>query len=396
MSINLAKVRADTPGIEHVVHFNNAGAALMPRPVLDALKHHLDREAAIGGYEAEAEANRLIEHSYDAAARLINAGRDEIAIVENATVAWDIAFYGLAQGFRRGDRILTAMAEYASNYIAYLQLHKRSGIVIDVVPNDGFGQLDVGALEAMIDDRVKLISVTHVPTNGGLVNPAAAIGQVARRHGIPYLLDACQSVGQMPIDVAAIGCDMLSATGRKYLRGPRGTGFLYVRRSLMDRIEPPFLDLRAATWTDTDSYQLRPDARRFENWENYVAGKIGLGVAIDYALDLGLAAIYRRISELAAQMRAGLAQCDGVSVTDIGREQCGIVTFRHDRREADDIVAGLSRAGINVSTSGRVSTLLDMQARGLEKIVRAPVHYYNTAQEIDLFLEHLRSILGGN
>ena len=396
MSIDLAKVRAETPGVEHVVHLNNSGAALMPRPVLEALKQHLDREAEIGGYEAEAEADGLIEHSYDAAARLINASRDEIAIVENATMAWDIAFYGLAQGFKRGDRILTAMAEYASNYIAYLQLHKRSGIVIDVVPNDGFGQLDVGALEAMIDDRVKLISVTHVPTNGGLVNPAAAIGQVARRHGIPYLLDACQSVGQMPIDVAAIGCDMLSATGRKYLRGPRGTGFLYVRRSLMDRIEPPFLDLRAATWTDTDSYQLRPDARRFENWENYVAGKIGLGVAIDYALDLGLAAIYRRISELAAQMRAGWAQCDGVSVTDIGREQCGIVTFRHDRREADDIVKGLSRAGINVSTSGRASTLLDMQARGLEKIVRAPVHYYNTAQEIDLFLERLGPILSSD
>jgi selenocysteine lyase/cysteine desulfurase len=393
MSIDLAKVRADTPGVDHVVHFNNSGAALMPRPVLDALKHHLDREATIGGYEAEAEADALIEHSYDAVAQLINADRDEIAIVENATVAWDIAFYGLAQSFSRGDRILTAMAEYASNYIAYLQLRKRSGIVIDVVPNDDFGQLDVGALEAMIDDRVKLISVTHVPTNGGLVNPAAAIGTVARRHGIPYLLDACQSVGQMPIDVAAIGCDMLSATGRKYLRGPRGTGFLYVRRSLMDRIEPPFLDLRAATWTEADSFQLRPDARRFENWENYVAGKIGLGVAVDYALDIGLDAIYARIGNLAARMRAGLAACDGVTVTDIGREQCGIVTFRHDRRAAPDIVDGLRRAGINASASSRFSTLLDMQARGLDKVVRAPVHYYNSEQEVDLFLDRLERIL---
>ena len=396
MSVDLEKVRADTPGVGHVVHFNNSGAALMPRPVLDALKHHLDREATIGGYEAESEAEPLIEHSYDAAARLINAGRDEIAIVENATVAWDIAFYGLAQGFTRGDRILTAMAEYASNYIAYLQLQKRTGIVIDVVPNDEFGQLDVGVLEAMIDDRVKLISVTHVPTNGGLVNPAAAIGAVAQRHGIPYLLDACQSVGQMPIDVAAIGCDMLSATGRKYLRGPRGTGFLYVRRSLMDRIEPPFLDLRAATWTEADSFQLRPDARRFENWENYVAGKIGLGVAIDYALDIGLDAIYARIAELATRMRDGLAACDGVTVTDIGREQCGIVTFRHDRHEADSIIDALRQAGINVSASGQSSTLLDMQARGLERIVRAPVHYYNSAQEVDLFLERLGQILGGN
>ena len=392
MTIDLARARRDTPAAAQVLHFNNAGAALMPTPVLETQLRHLQQEAAMGGYEAADAADERREAVYDSIARLINAERQEIALVENATVAWDLAFYAIS--FKPGDRILTARAEYASNYIAFLQAARRTGAVIEVVPSDDSGALDVAALERMIDERVRLIAITHVPTNGGLVNPAADVGRVARRHGILYLLDACQSVGQMPIDVAAIGCDMLSATGRKFLRGPRGTGFLYVRRRLQP-VEQPFLDLQGATWVAPDRYEPRPDARRFENWENNVAAQLGLGTAVDYALGWGLAAIEARVGALAEDLRRRLRAIRGVTVTDLGRKRCGIVTFTVADRAADDVVAALRERRINTVSSSPRSTLLDATARRLPPVVRASVHYYNSEDEVARFADVLAALTGG-
>ena len=392
MTIDLARARGDTPGAAEVLHFNNAGAALMPTPVLEAQLRHLQQEAAIGGYEAADAADDRREAVYESIARLINAERQEIALVENATVAWDLAFYAIP--FKPGDRILTARAEYASNYIAFLQVARRSGAVIEVVPSDDSGALDVGALERMLDGRVRLIAITHVPTNSGLVNPAAEVGRVARRHGILYLLDACQSVGQMPIDVAAIGCDMLSATGRKYLRGPRGCGCLYVRRGVLDQLEPPCLDLPAATWVAPDRYELRPDARRFENWESNIAAQLGLGAAVDYALGWGLAAIEARVVALAEDLRERLRAIPGVTVTDLGRKRCGIVTFTVADRAADDIVAALHQRKVNTVSSSPGSTLLDATARKLPPVVRASVHYYNGEDEVARFAGVLAELAG--
>jgi selenocysteine lyase/cysteine desulfurase len=388
--IDLLRARRETPGCEQILHFNNAGASLMPQPVLEATLGHLQLEAEIGGYEAEDRSRAALEHAYDAAATLLGCQRDEIAVVENATRAWDMAFYAVPLG--PGDRILTARAEYGSNYIAFLQIARKTGAIIEVIPNDEHGQLSVEALRDAIDDRVKLIAMTHVPTNGGLVNPAAAVGRVAREAGVLYLLDACQSVGQMPIDVNAIGCDMLSATGRKYLRGPRATGLLYVRRAVLDRLEPPFLDIHAAQWVASDRFEIRPDARRFENWDTNCAGKIGLGVAIDYTLQWGLEAIGARISTLATELRMRLADLPGIVVRDLGADQCGIVTFTVDGKEPAEIQRALAERNINVSVSTARSTLLDMQARGISDLVRASVHYYNSEGEVERFCAALDSI----
>lgn len=390
MTIDVVRARRETPGCANVLHFNNAGSSLMPRPVLDATVDYLNQEAQIGGYETADREEAALERFYDAAAELLGCGRDEIAFIENATRAWDMAFYSLP--FAPGDRILTARAEYASNVIAFLQVAQRTGAVVEVIPSDESGQVSVAALQRMIDERVKLIAITHVPTNGGLVNPAVEVGQVARAAGIPYLLDACQSAGQMPLDVNAIGCDMLSTTGRKYLRGPRGTGFLYVRRDLAQQLEPPMLDLHAATWSAPDRYQIRDDTRRFENWETNFAGKVGLGVALDYALGWGLEAIWERISALAARLRSCLAAIPGVTVTDIGAVQGGIVTFTVAGVPANAVGEALAAQRINVTTSGASSTRFDMEARGLREIVRASVHYYNDEAEVERFCEAVEAI----
>ncbi|NBC17231.1 MAG: aminotransferase class V-fold PLP-dependent enzyme [Bacteroidetes bacterium] len=391
MPIDVARARRETPGCAHVAHFNNAGAALMPQSVLDAMRDHLDREARLGGYEAHDAARDAVEQAYDAVAALLHAHRDEIALVENATRAWDMAFYGLP--LTEGDRILTTPASYASNYIAFLQRTRRTGARVEVVATDEAGQIDLDALRNALDDRVKLIALTHVPTNGGLVNPAAAVGQIARDAGIPYLLDACQSAGQLPLDVGVLGADMLSGTSRKFLRGPRGVGFLYVRRDFLDRLDPPLLDLHAATWTAPDQYELRPDARRFETWETNVAARIAFGVAVDYALSWGIDAIWARVQPLAETLRERLRTLPGVHVRDLGRIRCGIVTFHTDAVEAAVLQQRLRAGDINVSVATPRSTLLDAEGRQLPDLVRASVHYYNTEDEIDHLCTALADIV---
>lgn len=391
-TFDLERLRADTPGVAHRTHLNNAGAALMPRPVLAAMTEHLRREAEIGGYEAAEAAQASLEGVYGSVARLIGAGRDEVALVENATVAWQMAFYALARSFRPGERILTARAEYAANYVAMLQVAERTGAVIEVIPDDPRGVLDPEALRRMLDERVRLIAVTWVPTNGGLVNPAAAIGRLAQAHGIPFLLDACQAVGQMPVEVAALGCDLLAATGRKFLRGPRGTGFLYVRRGLLATLEPAMIDHFGAPWVAPGSYRLRPDARRFETWESCYAARLGLGAAVDYAQALGLEAIAARCRRLARRLREGLAGMAGVRLHDLGPDPAAIVSFTLDRVTADEVKARCAAAGINVSVSRPSSTLLDASARGLPPLVRASPHYYNSEAEIDRALATIHAL----
>lgn len=363
----------------------------MPAPVVETMKRHIDLESEIGGYAAADRESARLEAVYGSVARLLNTAPDEIALTENATVAWQMAFYALP--LRAGDRILTAEAEYAANYVAFLQVAKRTGAIIDIVPSNASGELDIHALERMIDQRVKLIAITWVPTNGGLVNPAEAVGKIARAHGIPYLLDACQAVGQMEVDVEAIGCDMLSATGRKFLRGPRGTGFLYVRRALLQRLEPPMIDHFAAPWVARDQYRLRDDARRFETWENNYTARLGLGAAVDYALNVGIRPVEQRCRMLADRLRSGLGSIRGVTIRDLGHAPGAIVSFTIKGYEAEAIVSSAAAAGITIGASDPSSTRIDAEMRSLPVVVRASPHYYNTEAEIDRLIGLLTDLV---
>jgi selenocysteine lyase/cysteine desulfurase len=381
MTIDKQAAREDLLSEPGFTHLDNAGAALMPRCVLQAQIDHLRLEACVAGYEAERLRHDAIEAVYDSVARLINCRRDEVAIVENATVGWMMAFYAIP--FQPGDRILTAEAEYASNYLAYLQMARDRGVVVDSIPSAESGEVCIESLEAMIDSRVKLIAITHVPTNGGLVNPVEEIGAVAKAHDILYLVDACQSAGQIVLDVDAIRCDMLSATGRKYLRGPRGVGFLYVSSRVLDSLHPPMIDLFSAKWIDAGHYELRADARRFENWESNYAARLGLGCAIDYALAIGIGEIETEVTRLADSLRVQLAAISGVSVHDIGKRKCGIVTFSVAGVDSTEVVSRLRESGINTSVTTPSSTLIDATRRALPDMVRSSVHYYNQDSELE-------------
>ena len=394
MQRDLQKVQDDIIADKQLIHFNNAGASLMPKPVLDAQVEHLILEAKIGGYEAARQKNKEIEAIYNSVATLINANSSEIALVENATIGWLSAFQSIS--FSSGDRILTAECEYGSNYLSYLKLKETVDVSIEIIPSNLYGEVCTDALSEMIDDKVKLISITHIPTNGGLVNPIIEIGKIANKHDILYLVDACQTAGQLAIDVKEIGCDFLSATGRKYLRGPRGSGFLFVKKERIKDLCPPMVDVRSATWKSNTCFELRADAKRFENWENNYSALLGLGCAIDYALNIGLDTISQISKSLSDKLRIQLSAIQGVEVRDIGREKCAIVSFSVKHMDAQEIVNALSKEHINVSCSKPTSTLIDANKRNLPNLVRASLHYFNTSSQVDIFCQKLIKIINNS
>lgn len=385
--MNTDLLRAQTPACQDLIHFNNAGAALSPQAVNDALFQHLLLEQRIGGYEAGDATQAAQENFYHAFGRLLNCNPREIAYIENATRAWTLLLQ--AMPLTQGDRIITGQSEYASNYMTLLHLAKTRHIRIEVIPNDSSGQICLQTLHNKLDEDVRLIALTHVPSQSGVIHPAVEVGKIARKHRIFYLLDACQSAGQIDLNVDEIGCDMLTGSGRKYMRGPRGTGFMYVRQGMQDYLEPASVDLHSASWTRKDSYTLRDDARRFENWEHYVAGKIALGVAADYACDLGMGAIEERVRTLAARLRASLQALPGITVHEQGDYLSGIVTFSDASQDAVTLQQKLRQQQINTSVARHQANLLDFSRRNLPDINRASVHYYNTDAEIDTFCQAL-------
>ncbi len=380
--IDINAVRRNTEGVQYVAHFNNAGSSLLPKPVAYAMTDYLHDEIRYGGYETMEKYQDDISLIYKHLAQMLNAQPSEIALLQSASLAWLKVFFSIP--FRKGDKVLVSRADYITNYLSYLQVQERHEIEIEIIPDDSFGQTSPEALAKMIDSKVKLISITHIPSAGGLVNPVEEIGKIAKENGILYMLDACQAVGQMPLDVQKIGCDVLTATGRKYMRAPRGTGFLYLNQRLLDEklLSPIFLDGRSASWTDEKTYTLQPNAQVFENFENHWGGLLGLGKATEYALQLGLENIWERIQMLSKNLRQQLSEIQGVNVRDRGEKLCGIVTFEMANKSPELILQALKAKNINVSLAKKQSTLLDMKNRNLESLVRASVHYFNTEEEI--------------
>jgi selenocysteine lyase/cysteine desulfurase len=378
--IDLAAAREQTPGCADHVFLDSAGSSLPTSRVLDAVVSHLRREAEVGGYRAAAERSADLDALPAAVGRLLGCSADLVALTDSATRAWNQ--FVTALPLAHGDRVLICGTEYASNAIALLQRVRADGCAVEVVPNDDTGVVDLAALEKLLDERVRLVSLVHVPTNSGQVAPVREVVELAHQAGALVLLDACQSVGQLDVDVDELGVDALTATGRKWLRAPRGTGFLYVRREVLDTLEPATPDLRGATWTTPDGYELEPGARRFELWEYDVAGRLGLKEAVEHLLELGIDEGERTVRSRAADLRRALGDVPGVTVRDVGPDLSGIVSFTVVDVDPERVRDQLLQERVTVSVSGAASTRLDMTERGLDAVVRASPHYFVSPDDI--------------
>jgi selenocysteine lyase/cysteine desulfurase len=385
--------RDDTPACSRLIHLNNAGAALAPRPVREAIRAHLDLEDRLGGYEAAEATVDALRAGYEAVGQVLGADRRNIALVQNSTVAYTQAITAFDLG--PGDLILTSRSDYASNQIMFLSLARRRGVETVRAPDSPEGGIDPDQVRRLVARRrPALVALTWIPTNSGLVQPAEAVGEICRNAEVPYLIDGCQAVGQMPIDVSRLHCDFLAAAARKFLRGPRGLGFLYVSdRMLAAGRHPLLVDMHGATWTEADEFALTPDARRFETWEFAYALVLGLGAAARYALDVGLETARDRTRELAAYVRKRLAELPKVRVLDRGPELCAIATAAINGRDAKEIKLALRARGINTSSPEREDAVIDMDEKRASSALRISPHYYNTHEEIDTAVGVLEEVL---
>ena len=394
--MDIEQIRADTPALAEITYMNAAGAAISPEPVYNAMVFMLDEEARIGGYHTHYKYQQELEIDlYASVAKLINAKPSEIAIVENATIAWQKVFYSLALTWQTGDIILSSTLEYGANLVAFMHVKKLYGIETLVIPDNEFGEVDADALDAQIEDLKSagknpvLIAISHMPSNNGLIQPADAIGKVANKHNIIYLLDACQSVGQCPVNVKKIGCDYLTTTSRKFLRGPRGNGFLYVSSQQLETIEPHTLDFFGAELDGANHYNLRKDARRFEGWENAYALRAGLHAACDYALDLGIHKIWKRSQVVANKLRTAIAETPNMHLADLGTTKSSIITCYHETKSSEQIRSFLEEEKIHLTLAGDHSAPWDGEKRKLPQKLRFSPHYYNDENDMDKVIEIL-------
>lgn len=382
---DIARIRSDTPSCSKLIHFNNAGSALSPQIVTDATINHLLLEQELGGYEAATKANDDILGFYSSLASLLNCSPQDLAFVENASRAWQLALYSIP--WQRGDQIITAENEYVSNFLGLLHLQHQKGVEIILTPSLENGLVDLEKLEQAITGRTKLIALTHIASQRGDIQPAADVGKLAKAYNVLYLLDACQSAGQVVLDVNSIGCDFLCGTGRKYLRGPRGTGFLFASAAARNATEPMFVDNHSALWKHPNSYSIQASALRFETWERNIAGKIGLAKAVSYANDIGMENIEKTVRRLAKDLSSKLSKVRGIRVFEQSNDRSGIVTFQKQGHTATELANVLRLANINTSVSKAQNAQLDLAKNNIGDINRASIHYYNTSAEIDRFVE---------
>ena len=382
-TIDVAAARAATPGCGERAFLLSAGSSLPTQSTLDAVVGHLRREAEVGGYAAADEVAGVLRQGRADLAGLVGGRPDEIALATSDTAAWIKAWWGWVAGGNvpAASTVLIDRLIYHSHYAALVATQPLAGFEIRLMPSLGDGTIDLDAV--VLGDDVSAICATMIGTHCGNINPIAELGALARAADVPVFLDACQAIGQIQLDVVELGCHVLTATGRKFLRGPRGTGMLWVDSAVTDRFQPPGIDGTSAGWSAAAGIDVHPGIARFEEYEFGFAAMVGLASAASQARQLGMASIEAQVRQLADDLRDGLEALPGVSGTDVAKSRSAIVTFQVDGVAAGDVVAAASRDGIVINESTAVWAALDMGAKGLSQVVRASPHYFNTHDELD-------------
>lgn len=380
---DIDQIRKDTLGCTDKTFLNSAGSSLMPKTVLEKMTAYLREEEQFGGYDVATKQAEILNEFYSETAKLINCKPQNIAFTTSATDAYAKALASIP--FKSGDSIITTDDDYVANQIALISLQKRLNIAIHRIKKLPNHELDLAHLENLIRQyQPKLIAVTHIPTNSGLIQDVAAVGKICQQHEILYLVDACQSVGQLVVDVATIGCDFLTATGRKFLRGPRGTGFLFVSEKVLKlNLAPLFLDMNGAKWTATDDYEIMDSAKRFEIWEKPCAAIIGFTEAMRYANNVGLSNIESYNLALSKKLRQLLMENENLRVLDEGTHLASIVTFIPKNLSFEGLQSLLSKNNIFYSVSYKSSALIDFTAKDVDWAARFSPHYFNTLEEME-------------
>lgn len=389
---DLNKVRRDTPHCQDRIFLNSAGSSLMPNQVLDRMKHYLDEEAQYGGYKLYEMYESEINEFYLETAKILNCQPHNIAYTFNATDAFAQAIYSIP--FESGDIIITSDDDYISNHIQFNALYKRFGVQTIRVNNLENGELDLIHLERLIrEHNPKLISITHVPTNTGKVQDVESVGELCESYDILYIVDACQSVGQMPVDVEKVKCDFLSVTGRKFLRGPRGTGFLFVSdRVLKMGLTPLRLDGWSANWVAPNRFEFHESARRYEVYEQSYSCTLGFKEAIRYANEIGLEEIYTYNQELLTRLKSNLAAHGDILFLDQGERLVNIFSFQKKGVSKAKIEEALTEHEVYFSSAFRGSALIDFDKKGVDWSIRLSPHYFNTMAEIDQISEIIKNV----
>lgn len=390
MDVN--KIREDTPGCEDKIFVNSAGSSLVPIAVAKTVSEYLAQETLYGGYHLSDQYSDEIASFYSEASKLINCKPENIAFMTSATDAYTKALSSIK--LSKGDVILTTDDDYVSNFMHFYSLKNHYGIEVIRSRTFSNGDLDVEHFESLIvENKPKVVSVTFIPTNSGLVQDAYSIGDLCEQYGVIYLLDACQAVGQINVDVTELKCDFLSTTGRKFLRGPRGTGFLYVSdKILKNNYAPMYLDMRGANWVNPDKYELFGGAQRFELWEMSYALLLGLKEAIKHCNQVGLNLIQDYNSIIRDRLVGGLDSLKDVALYDKGSQRSNIVTFKKEGLTNEEIKRKLDEQNVYCSISTRSSAMFDFDKKSIEGAVRLSPHYFNTTEEMDKLIEIIDSL----